>query len=90
MCQPLVTVDAVDRDTWKEANVVHYPSGIAHRLQCSTLGLYVAQQYYAHRTIPAVLVQDMKITNPNDDPTEVKLEQRGVLHWPTAVSHKIR
>lgn len=30
------------------------------------MGLYVKYQYYAHRTIPGLLVQEIKVVNPSD------------------------
>ncbi|XP_069694276.1 uncharacterized protein KIAA2013 homolog isoform X2 [Periplaneta americana] len=69
-----------------EATVVHYLSGIVHRYQCYSSGLYVSYQYYAHRTLPAVLVQDITITNPTNEHFNVEISQMTVSDWPTAVA----
>ncbi|PSN55816.1 hypothetical protein C0J52_02479 [Blattella germanica] len=47
-----------------EAIVVHYLSGVVHRFQCYSSGLYITYQYYAHRTLPAIFTQDIKIIQP--------------------------
>ena len=89
LCEPLVSV-TYDGEAWQEAHLVHYFNGIAHTLQCLSSGLHVAHQYYAHRTFPAILVQDIKVTNPDDSPTQVTLEQKGVVNWPNSNSSIIK
>ncbi|KAF4530478.1 hypothetical protein B566_EDAN014680 [Ephemera danica] len=88
MFEPLVEV-AEEEYGRQEAIVAHYLTGIVHRIQCFNSGLMVAQQYYAHRSIPAVLVQDIKVTNPNDEPVQISTRQTGILNWPSANSHKL-
>jgi len=68
----------------KEATVVHYTSGLAHRFQCygkSQTSVDIHYMYYAHRTVPSLFVQDIKITNPTDEHIVVKLQQSGAFHW---------
>ena len=69
-----------------EAIVVHYLSGIVYKYQCYSSGLYISYQYYAHRTLPAIFVQDIKITNPTNENFSLDLRQLKVTDWPTAVS----
>lgn len=85
---PVVTVlPALESGKPHEATVVHYLSGIVHKYQCYSSGLYVSYQYYAHRTLPAVLVQEIKIVNPTNENFNMGLQQTKVTDWPTAVSH---
>jgi len=84
---PVVTVlSALGSAKPHEATVVHYLSGIVHKYQCYSSGLYVSYQYYAHRTLPAILVQEIKIVNPTNENFNMGLQQTKVTDWPTAVS----
>ena len=84
---PVVTVlSALESGKPHEATVVHYLSGIVHKYQCYSSGLYVSYQYYAHRTLPAILVQEIKIMNPTNENFNMGLQQTKVTDWPTAVS----
>ena len=69
-----------------EATVVHYLNGLVHKFQCYDSGLYVTYQYYAHRTLPAIFVQDIKISNPTNENFSMDLRQIKVTKWPTVVS----
>lgn len=82
---PIISV-AGDSRPAKEASVVHYVTGTAHRFQCFSSGLYVSYQYYAHRTMPSILVQDITITNPTNENLFLNLHQIKLSNWPTAVS----
>lgn len=62
--RPIVTVSLSGK--FSEATVVRYLDGVVYRYQCMRLGLYVKYQYYAHRTIPGLLVQEIKVVNPSD------------------------
>lgn len=68
---PLVSVSYGNRQ-YKESTVVEYRNGIVHRFQCFQ-DFYVGYEYYAHRTIPAILVQEIKITNIRNQLAEVDL-----------------
>ncbi|KAL1110351.1 hypothetical protein AAG570_007882, partial [Ranatra chinensis] len=70
---PIVTVNGGDRS--KEAIVTHYLSGVATRYQCIDNGLQVTYHYYAHRTLPYVFVQDIKIVNSNPHPVDFTLSR---------------
>lgn len=88
---PLVTVlSALGSGKSHEATVVHYLSGIVHKYQCYSNGLYVSYQYYAHRTLPAILVQDIKVTNPTNENFNLDMQQMKVTDWPTAVSQDVK
>ena len=87
---PVVTVSSpLGSGKPHEATVIHYLSGIVHKYQCYSSGLYVSYQYYAHRTLPAVLVQDIKIVNPTNENFNLGLQQLKVTDWPTAVSQVV-
>nr|CAD7197437.1 unnamed protein product [Timema douglasi] len=73
----------------REAVVLHYLTGVAHKFQCFSNGQYVSYQYYAHRKLPSVLVQSIKITNPTDETISMDLGQMRLSKWPTAVSHVV-
>ncbi|KAJ1525932.1 hypothetical protein ONE63_009120 [Megalurothrips usitatus] len=62
--RPFVSVSLSGK--FSEATVVRYLDGVVYRYQCMHMGLYVKYQYYAHRTIPGLLVQEIKVVNPSD------------------------
>lgn len=74
----------------REATVVEYLSGIVHRFQCFPEGYFVAYQYYAHRTMPSVLVQELQITNTRNQLTDVELVLPRITDWPTAVTKSVK
>nr|CAD7449461.1 unnamed protein product [Timema bartmani] len=84
---PIIPV--ISKSTPREAVVLHYLTGVAHKFQCFTSGQYVSYQYYAHRKLPSVLVQSIKITNPTDETISMDLGQMRLSKWPTAVSHVV-
>ncbi|KAH6941050.1 hypothetical protein HPB50_012731 [Hyalomma asiaticum] len=63
-----------------EGNVVHFVKGTIFRYQCFNKRrktISVSHTYYAHRTIPSLLVQTVKIVNPLSDPITFGIEQKG-------------
>lgn len=46
----------------------------------------VTTNVYSHRTIPGVLVQDIKVYNPTDKPIQLSVEKLGIQMWDSAVS----
>lgn len=94
---PLVSVspDSDDMTLVQEAAVLQILSGTVHLIQCGggRAQLRVHQQVYAHRTQPAVLVQELKVSNPSSMDLRVQLERVGVLAWagvqvnPTTITH---
>lgn len=71
--RPLVTVSLAGQ--FSEATVVRYLDGVVYRYQCMRMGLYVKHQYYAHRTIPGLLVQEIKVVNPSDMNLNLEVSQ---------------
>ncbi|XP_058451613.1 uncharacterized protein KIAA2013 homolog [Malaya genurostris] len=76
--------------TNREATVVEYLTGIVHRFQCFSEGYFVSYQYYAHRTMPSVLVQEIQITNMKNQLMDVELTVPRVSDWATAVTKSIK
>lgn len=68
--RPLISVSMSGK--FAEASVVRYLDGVVYRYQCMRMGLYAKYQYYAHRTIPGLLIQEIKVVNPSD--TNLNLE----------------
>lgn len=64
----------------QEASVVHFVKGTVFRYQCFNKRrktISVGHTYYAHRTIPSLFVQNIKIVNPLSDPITFGVEQKG-------------
>lgn len=60
----------------QSATVVNYKNGIAYRYECFSNKLQVVVKYFAFRALPAILVQDIEITNPSDFLLFAKLTQQ--------------
>ncbi|KAK8389936.1 hypothetical protein O3P69_012861 [Scylla paramamosain] len=52
--------------------------------------LDVMYQTYAHRSLPSLLLQDIKVVNPSDQDTLVEVEQMGLGDWPSATTSTIK
>ncbi|XP_075983680.1 uncharacterized protein KIAA2013 homolog [Anticarsia gemmatalis] len=83
---PLYIIDDYEM---KEFTVAEYKKGIVHRFQCSNSGLHVSYQYYAHRTIPSLFVQEIWVNNPTNAAKTMKLTSPRVSDWPTSVKQTI-
>lgn len=91
--KPLITVkNDLDLDS-KSAKVVNYVKGLIHDVTCYDDGLEgssgdisISRQIYAHRTIPEVLVQEIRITNPTGADQLFQLERLGISNWKSASS----
>lgn len=84
---PLYIVDDYDM---KEATLVDYKKGIVHRYQCSNSGLQISYQYYAHRTIPSLFVQEILVNNPTNAGKTLHLSSPRISDWPTSVKQTIK
>uniref|UniRef100_A0A1B0DHR5 Uncharacterized protein n=1 Tax=Phlebotomus papatasi TaxID=29031 RepID=A0A1B0DHR5_PHLPP len=82
---PIVSVSSKNAGN-QEATAVDYSSGIVHRFQCFEDGYFVNYKYYAHRTMPNVLVQEIQVTNTKNQLIDVELIPPRISDWPTAVS----
>lgn len=86
--QPITNVFHEHHDQFKEASVLQFVHGLAHKIQCIPYKgscLTITHQIYAHRTIPSLLVQDIKITNPTDEDIILSTERGGLSKWLTSV-----
>ncbi|KAG8240173.1 hypothetical protein J437_LFUL009463 [Ladona fulva] len=81
---------SLESEAYHEATVVQYQTGVVYKFQCFSSGSFISYQYYAHRTLPSLLVQDIKVTNPTTDTLHLRISPANMLHWPTAVTHKLR
>lgn len=84
---PLYIIDDYEM---KEFTVAEYKKGIVHRFQCSDSGIHLQYQYYAHRTIPSLLVQEIWINNPTTKSRTLKMSTPRVSDWPTSVKQTIK
>ncbi|CAL4151749.1 unnamed protein product, partial [Meganyctiphanes norvegica] len=90
-----ITIVSVDGYTLKEAQMTEFTTGLVHRLQSweqPGLGssIDISYQTYAHRAIPSLLMQDIRVVNPSDKDIIVEVEQMGLGDWPTATSENIK
>ncbi|XP_036328798.1 uncharacterized protein KIAA2013 homolog [Rhagoletis pomonella] len=84
---PVVSV-AQRNEAGREATVVEYLSGVVHRFQCFS-NYFVAYTYYAHRTHPSILMQEIKITNTKNTIEEVELIFPRI-YFQTPTTHAIK
>lgn len=91
--RPIALV-SLDGQEVHEALVTEYRNGIVHRLQAwkqpGGAALDVMYQIYAHRSLPSLLLQDIKVVNPSDQDTLVDVEQMGLGDWPSAATNTIK
>lgn len=76
---PIVEVDYSGADS-RQANVIRLKEGIVNRFTCFDYlkkSASIKETFYAHRLIPALFVQEIKITNPSDVPLIIKLNRKG-------------
>ena len=73
--------------------VTDYVRGAVTSVQCmSEVGSFeepvtVTSNVMAHRTVPGVLVQDIRVHNPTSQSKQITLERLGIAQWETAKSH---
>lgn len=48
----------------KTAQALDYVSGTAYTVSCYMNDICITSQYYAHRTLPNIFVQDIEVVNP--------------------------
>ncbi|XP_066957727.1 uncharacterized protein KIAA2013 homolog isoform X1 [Macrobrachium rosenbergii] len=89
-----ITLMSVDGASVKEAIVTEYKTGVVHRLQSweqpGVGSIDVTYQTYAHRAMPALLLQDIKIINPTSQDTLVDIEQMGLGDWLGATTETVK
>jgi len=81
--------------------VLSYVKGVSHSVECYSDGgehrrhgadpeFSVSQKIYAHRAIPQVLVQEIKLFNPTSSDKLFNFERIGIANWDSAKSHQKR
>lgn len=83
---PLYIIDDYEM---KEFTVAEYRKGIVHRFQCSNSGLHVSYQYYAHKTIPSLFVQEIWVNNPTSSAKTLHMSTPRVSDWSTSVKQTV-
>lgn len=86
---PIVYLQNYYMTSYKEAYVTNYLTGIVHVFQCYKGGVYASFQYYAHRTLQSILVQDIKVSNPTDRNFEVTIQSNKLVQWGNSVPYSI-
>lgn len=66
---------------YNTATAVNYLNGIGYRYQCFTNGVCVKYQYYAHRCLPNILVQEVEVINPALQTISLELKQLKTSYW---------
>lgn len=84
------TTSALAPGGGQSASVVDYVNGVVHRFQCFDEGVDVAAEYYAHRRMPNVFVQELLINNPRNQLVDVELTPTRISDWPTAITQVIK
>lgn len=87
MYHPLYIVEDADM---REFTVAEYKKGIINRFQCSNNGMQISYQYYAHRTIPSLFIQEIWVNNPLNTAKKIRISTPRVSDWPTAVKQTIK
>lgn len=78
---PLVNLHNIYITSYKEATVTNYLTGIVHVFRCYRGGIYASFQYYAHRTLQSILVQEIKVSNPTDSNFEISIHTNKIVPW---------
>ena len=91
--KPLVHVSNSEFENYQSARLVNYVKGLLHDVMCYNGGtqdqnadISISRVLYAHRAIPEVFVQELKISNPTGADQFFTLERQGIANWPSAVS----
>lgn len=72
---PIVSVEFELRS--KSAKALDYIDGIAYTVSCYMNKICITSQYYAHRTLSNIFVQDIEVVNPASYSVKVYLSRRG-------------
>ena len=92
--KPMVHLSNSEFESYQTAKVTNYLKGFVHDVTCfndKTDGdISISRQSYAHRSIPEVLVQDIKIHNPTGQDQFFRMERQGITNWPSSSSSERR
>ena len=79
--RPVVRVSVTDEDSRREAFAIQFGNGMVQQISCIERGqgdsLVAISKFYAHRTHPTILEQDVSITNPSKTDAIVGFDQLG-------------
>ncbi|XP_021965414.1 uncharacterized protein KIAA2013 homolog isoform X2 [Folsomia candida] len=79
--RPSVQISVMDEDERQEALVSQFTQGVAHRIMCIARAeeglLEIWSSFYAHRTHPSVLEQNITVLNSHSRPVLVQFDQLG-------------
>ena len=91
--KPIVHLTLVGEGEEEVGMVNDYIRGTVTSVQCmSEVGSFedpvtVTSNVMAHRTVPGVLVQDIRVHNPTSQSKQINLERLGIAQWETAKSY---
>ncbi|CAB4064277.1 unnamed protein product [Lepeophtheirus salmonis] len=91
--KPLVNVE-LKVSHWRNemeeaASIVHFSSGFVYQHRCpkddENSGITISQTIFAHRKIPHILVQEIKLDNPSNKENTFNLRRSGIhKEWKTS------
>ncbi|OXU28585.1 hypothetical protein TSAR_004806 [Trichomalopsis sarcophagae] len=87
--QPLISYQVPEYISYKEATVTHYTKGIVYKYQCFRDGYHIGYQYYAHRELEGIFVQEIKISNPLSNLQELPFKTQASVHWTDSLTESI-
>ena len=91
--KPLVYLTLAGEGEEERGSVTDYVKGSVTSVQCmSEVGSFeepvtVTSNVMAHRTIPGVLIQDVRVHNPTSRTKQITLERLGIAQWDSAKSY---
>lgn len=88
--QPLIIYQISEGAIYKEATVTHYTKGIVYKYQCFRDGYHIDYQYYAHRELEGIFVQEIKISNPLSVSQDFPFRSQVSVHWSDSLTESIR
>ncbi|XP_012258142.2 uncharacterized protein KIAA2013 homolog [Athalia rosae] len=88
--QPIIAHSIPEGSLYREATVTYFTTGIVQRYQCFREGYYLEFQYYAHRGLDGILVQDIKLVNPSASSHEVPLKSQASGRWSDSRSETVQ
>lgn len=88
--QPLFAYEIPETTTYKEATVTHYTKGVVYKYQCFRNGYNIGYQYYAHRDLEGIFIQEIKISNPTSIAQDFSFSPPATVHWSDSLSETMK
>lgn len=79
--QPIISHQVSEGSFYREATVTYLTTGIVQKYLCFREGYHIDFQYYAHRSLDGILVQEIKVANPSAISQEVSLTPQAAARW---------